>query len=86
MKTKLRDKRLKSVVMDSVRSPIWGFAYNSVWDSVGMSVKNSVRDYVWNFVRWTVVDSVEVSGWWRVVNSVKRKCLKKTPTSNENKT
>jgi hypothetical protein len=74
MKTKLKNKPLLSVVGDSV----WG----SVCDSVQSSFWWTVNDYAGESVGSFVYDSVKDS----VVNSVKRKCLEKLQTSNENKT
>jgi hypothetical protein len=58
MKTKLKDKRLRSVicdsvwgsVCDSVANPVFDTVYNSVGNPVRSSVKNSVFGSVYNSV------------------------------------
>ena len=69
MKTKsLKDKPLKSVVIDSVG--------DSVEDCLWWSVRGSVRMPVENSIRMSVYDSVR--------NSIKRHVLTKLQTLNEN--
>ena len=43
MKTNLKDKRLRSVICDSV----WGSVCDSIWDSVKHSVNDYVKTHVW---------------------------------------
>jgi hypothetical protein len=70
MKNKgIKNKRLKSVVVDSAVSFVARSVEDSLWwtvrGSVRMSVENSIRMPVWRSVRWSVGMTV--------VNSIKRK-------------
>jgi hypothetical protein len=69
MKTKLKDKRLKSVVEDFTR---WSFT-NPVTRSVYNSVRRSVWMSVYNAVLCTVEDSIRMSVWRSVVDSIENR-------------